>query len=202
MLSPSRIAIAATTALAGTAVVATAAATTGGKDRGNRATVELRDAAGKAVGVAKLQGAARGSTRVTVGVRGLKPGFHGFHVHEMGKCAAPSQDAEGKTGAFLSAGGHFKEGDQTHGAHKGDMPALFVTDDGRARVTFITDAFSVSDLRDADGSAVMVHAGPDNAGNIPPRYSSGGQPGPDADTKKTGDSGDRVACGIVGSKRG
>jgi superoxide dismutase, Cu-Zn family len=48
---------------------------------------------------------------------------------------------------------------------------------------------------DDEGTAVMVHAGPDNFANIPERYAPNG---PDADTLKTGDSGDRIACGVVG----
>ena len=50
----------------------------------------------------------------------------------------------------------------------------------------------LAQLRDADGSALIVHAGPDNFANIPPRYGT-----PDADTLATGDSGARAACGVV-----
>jgi Cu-Zn family superoxide dismutase len=52
---------------------------------------------------------------------------------------------------------------------------------------------------DADGSAVIVHAGPDNYGNIPVRYTSAGaaSPGPDGATVATGDAGARIACGVV-----
>jgi Cu-Zn family superoxide dismutase len=54
------------------------------------------------------------------------------------------------------------------------------------------------DLFDLDGSAVIVHADSDNYANIPDRYrSSNGQPGPDAETLEAGDSGSRVACGVV-----
>jgi Cu-Zn family superoxide dismutase len=77
------------------------------------------------------------------------------------------------------------------------MPSLLVTETGRAFSQFVTDRFTLADLRDADGSAVMVHAGPDNFANIPERYSSGGIPGPDATTLATGDAGARVACGVI-----
>jgi Cu/Zn superoxide dismutase len=55
-----------------------------------------------------------------------------------------------------------------------------------------TDRFTIADLRDVDGSAVMVHSGPDNFANIPARYG-----GPDQETLNTGDSGSRIACGVV-----
>jgi len=48
----------------------------------------------------------------------------------------------------------------------------------------------------------MIHADRDNAGNIPDRYATdSGEPGPDEDTLATGDSGDRVACGLARSRR-
>ena len=50
------------------------------------------------------------------------------------------------------------------------MPSLLVNADGTASAAFETDRFTIRQLRDADGSAVMVHAGPDNFANIPPRY--------------------------------
>jgi Cu-Zn family superoxide dismutase len=57
----------------------------------------------------------------------------------------------------------------------------------------------VRELLAGDGSAVIVHALPDNYANIPTRYRSAqtGAPGPDADTLKAGDSGGRVVCGVV-----
>jgi Cu-Zn family superoxide dismutase len=57
----------------------------------------------------------------------------------------------------------------------------------------------VRQLLDRDGSSVVIHALPDNKANIPPRYrQAGGAPGPDAETRKAGDSGRRVACGVIG----
>ncbi|RYP82213.1 superoxide dismutase family protein [Nocardioides guangzhouensis] len=125
-------------------------------------------------------------------VRGLTPGFHGFHIHEVGVC-----DAKAPAGPFATAGGHYQGGHANHGDHAGDLPSLLVTDEGRASTQFVTDRFTLADLRDADGSAVMVHGGRDNFANIPPRYLSGGVPGPDMATLMTGDAGARAACGVI-----
>jgi len=83
------------------------------------------------------------------------------------------------------------------------MPPLFVTADGEAQLSFVTDSFRIGELVAGDGSAVMIHAGRDNLANIPGRYhshvpdASSTTFGPDAETLKTGDSGSRVACGAV-----
>lgn len=118
-------------------------------------------------------------------VRGVEPGFHGFHVHSVGKCEGP---------AFTSAGGHLADEGTSHPAHKGDMPSLLVDAEGNAVLITTTDRFSIADLRDDDGAAVIVHAGADNYANIPTdRY----DPDPDEATLSTGDAGGRFACGVV-----
>lgn len=124
--------------------------------------------------------------------KSLTPGFHGFHIHTIGLC-----DPAASAGPFTTAGGHFTGGATAHGDHAGDMPPLLVTQDGRAFTQFITDRFTLADLLDADGSAVMVHDGRDNFANIPTRYVSGGVAGPDPDTLATGDAGTRAACGVI-----
>ena len=153
--------------------------------------VRLHGADGSTVGKVWLR-QKRGHVVVTGIARGLTPGFHGFHLHAVGLC-----EADAPAGPFTTAGGHFTGGLPNHGAHAGDMPSLLVTADGHAYSSFATDRFVLADLRDTDGSAVMVHAGPDNFANIPERYSAGGAPGPDATTLATGDSGARAACGVI-----
>ncbi|MGH9165520.1 MAG: superoxide dismutase family protein, partial [Acidimicrobiales bacterium] len=71
--------------------------------------------------------------------------------------------------------------------------------DGQAQATFRTDNFTLAQLLDRDGSAVVVHAGPDNQANIPARYlqTPGDAAGPDAATLSTGDSGGRQRCGLT-----
>lgn len=127
---------------------------------------------------------------VAAKVRGLTPGFHGFHVHERGLCEPPD---------FTSAGGHYNPMGAGHGDHDADFPSLLAKEDGTAELGFSTDRFTVAELRDADGSAVMVHAGRDNFANIPERYRSTTENvfGPDSATLATGDSGARVGCGVV-----
>ena len=149
---------------------ATAVEAVAGDESGNpkAASAELHDAQGNSLGTVRFL--PRGDGKVVVRAEaGLIPqGFHGFHVHSIGICEAP----------FTSAGGHFNSGGATHGSHAGDMPSLRVDGDGNAYLEFETDAFTVDDLLDEDGSAVIVHAGPDNFANIPARYTSGGVPGP------------------------
>jgi Cu-Zn family superoxide dismutase len=155
----------------------------------NIVKVDVHNANGALVGKVRL---AKQGQKVIVNadITGLTPGFHGFHVHAVGECVPP----------FTSAGGHFNPAGVGHGQHAGDMPPLFVTADGVARAEFATDSFAIAQLFDADGSAIIVHALPDNLAHIPTRYQSTteGVLGPDSATLATGDAGARVACGVVG----
>lgn len=137
-----------------------------------------------------------GGVNVELHARWVKPGFHGFHIHTIGKCdklsAAP--DDPSNTGAFLSAGGHWKmDPDSEHPNHTGDLPTIYAGEDTKVKAEFWTDRFTVADMFDEDGSAVMIHQGVDNHSNIPERYAP---EGPDSDTLATGDAGSRAACGV------
>lgn len=161
---------------------------------------------GELIGVARLadpQGTARGTLQaydldgrveVEVTASGLEPGVKGLHLHAVGACEADSPDPKdpAKKGDFLSAGGHL--GDGAHPEHAGDLPSLVVARDGSATLTAVSDRVTPDQLLDGDGTAVVVHGGPDNFANIPTRYASSG---PDAETTKAGDSGPRVACGVL-----
>ena len=141
----------------------------------------LRNASGQPVGEAKLT-QEDGSVLIRVVVHDLAPGFHGFHVHGVAICEAP----------FTSAGPHFNPSAASHPNHAADMPVLLVNADGTGEARFKTDRFQIADLFDVDGSALIIHANPDNYANIPTaRY----DPDPDAATLATGDTGARVACG-------
>ena len=115
--------------------------------------------------------------RVVADVSGLTPGGHGFHVHEKGDCS--SDDA-------TSAGGHFNPTGKPHGDpsaadhHAGDMPMLVADASGNARLEIDVDPATVGGANDVVGKGVIVHKDPD-----------------DFKTQPTGNSGARVACGVI-----
>ncbi|MCU0497774.1 MAG: superoxide dismutase family protein [Anaerolineae bacterium] len=113
-------------------------------------------------------------------------GFLGFHIHAVGDCG------DNGTGPFTAAGPHLNLTDSPHPDHAGDLPPLLVNRDGTAYFSVETDRFTLADLFDADGSAVIIHANADNFANIPERYG-----GPDEETLKAGDSGERIVCGVI-----
>jgi superoxide dismutase, Cu-Zn family len=172
----------------GAATVAFAGSRGDGDRRGHHgkqrvASATLKNADGDRIGKVWFEQHRRGGdVTVFARVHDLPPGFHGFHIHTTGKCEPPT---------FTSAGGHFNPTDSDHPGHAGDLPTLLVNEDGTGMLAAATDRFSLRDLRDDDGSAVMVHELPDNYANIPDRY----DPPPDEETRTTGDAGSRLACG-------
>jgi Cu-Zn family superoxide dismutase len=140
------------------------------------ARARLLDATGKQVGNATLE-PTDGGTKVTLIVTGFKPGKHGFHIHAVGKCEAPD---------FKSAGPHFNPTGKKHGlespqgAHAGDLPNLNVADDGAGSATNVAKGVKLDALFAGDGTALVIHADPD-----------------DGKTDPAGNSGARVACGVI-----
>jgi Cu-Zn family superoxide dismutase len=175
------------------------------------AVAEVRIANGSSVGKVRFNTTDEGKVLVRVSVRDLAPGFHGFHVHSTGVCNPTAMDTSGATVPFFTAGGHYNPASSpSHGAHAGDMPPLLVNADGTAVTRFETDRFSLASLLSGDGSAVILHAGPDNLAHIPGTTATGAERyhshsetatgyllGPDTATKATGDAGPRSGCGIV-----
>lgn len=147
----------------------------------------LKDGSGRDIATVELRKSPRSAVKVLVTGRNLPPGFHGFHVHAVGSCDATT------AAPFTSAGGHLNPGSHDHAEHAGDMPVLYVLADGTASLGFLTDRYSVAELFDGDGSALIVHALPDNYANIPSRYAAA----PDAMTLATGDAGGRLACAVM-----
>lgn len=130
----------------------------------------------------------------------LAPGFHGLHIHSVGKCEPASvAPTGGAPGDFNSAGGHFQVAGKTGHPASGDLASLQVRADGSASLVTTTDAFTAADLQAGAKTAIIVHEKADNFANIPPeRYQQvNGTPGPDETTMATGDAGKRVACGVI-----
>ena len=146
------------------------------------ATANLTTASGAAAGTVRLRQAAGGLVTVDVNAIGLTPGAHGIHFHEVGLCDG--------AGAFATAGAHYNPLNREHGLerpagpHAGDAPNLVAGTNGTATLSFTTDRVTLTSggtsLLDANGSAVVVHAAPDDQVSQP-----------------SGNSGARVACGIV-----
>lgn len=116
-------------------------------------------------------------------ITGLVPGQeHGFHVHEKGDCSS---------GDGMSAGGHLNPTAKPHGPqqaahHAGDLPALKADGAGTATVRMKVEGSVLgSGAGDLAGKALVVHASPD-----------------DYATQPTGNSGARIACGVVSSSAG
>ena len=130
----------------------------------------------------------------------LAPGFHGMHIHSVGRCEANSVAPTGGAPAnFNSAGGHFQVPGHSGHPASGDLSSLQVREDGSAMVMTTTDAFTAEQLLEGAGTAIIIHEKADNFGNIPPeRYQQvNGDPPPDQTTLATGDAGARVACGVI-----
>jgi superoxide dismutase, Cu-Zn family len=161
---------------------------------GEALTAELKLADGTAVATADFE-FADGVATVTVQTTApgkLTPGFHGLHIHSVGKCE----------GDFTSAGAHLQvPGHTTHPA-SGDLSSLQVRSDGSGKVVTTTDAFTAEQLLSGTQTAIIIHEKADNFANIPAeRYQQvNGTPGPDETTMATGDAGKRVACGVIAAQ--
>jgi Cu-Zn family superoxide dismutase len=122
---------------------------------------------------------------ITIDVTGLKPGPHGVHLHAVGKCEAPG---------FTTAGGHFDPGpasnpdaDVNHPFHMGDLPNLVADAKGHAMMKVTTTRVTLGpgpvSVFDEDGTAIIIHANPDE--------------GTPAESKAGKSGGPRAACGVL-----
>ncbi|MBS4193273.1 superoxide dismutase family protein [Bacillus sp. FJAT-49705] len=155
-----------------------------------QAKAELKDVENKTIGTVSFF-EHDGHVQIAANIEGLEPGHHGFHVHEKGVCEPDAEE-----GPFTTAGGHFNPDEKMHSEHAGDMPSLYVNEDGRAAYSATFDLLTIDQLKEKE-LAVIVHSNPDNFGNIPDRYQTEGKTGPDETTMKAGDAGDRQACGVI-----
>lgn len=175
-----------------------------GQAAGETLTAELKLADGTPVATADIQfsGGYATITVETLTPGELTPGFHGMHIHQVGKCEANSvAPTGGAPGNFNSAGAHFQVPGHSGHPASGDLSSLQVREDGSAKSVTTTDAFTAEELTTGAGTAIIIHEKADNFANIPPeRYQQvNGDPPPDAATLATGDAGARVACGVIGT---
>ena len=126
----------------------------------------------------KQQG--EGPTLIVGKVTGLEPGEHGFHVHEFGDLSKGCE----------SAGGHYNPDGTEHGnleqGHVGDLGNVTANEDGIANISIIAERITLMGERSIVGRAVVIHSKQDDLGK-----------GGDDESLKTGNAGDRLACGVI-----
>ena len=171
---------------------------------GEKLTAQLKLANGTTVATADFDftGGYATLTVKTTTPGQLTPGFHGLHIHAVGKCEANSvSPTGGPPGDFDSAGAHFQVPGHTGHPASGDLTSLQVREDGTAELVTTTDAFTAEELTAGAKTSIIIHEKADNFANIPPeRYQqTNGAPPPDQTTLATGDAGKRVACGVIGT---
>ena len=136
----------------------------------------LVDSEGNEIGNVSVSATASGHALVLINAEGLPEGIHGVHLHLVGACEGPG---------FQSAGEHISGGDEhgvmtDTGPHPGDLPNAHIGEDGVLDLETFAIGLSMDMVFDEDGSALIVHANPDD-------YTT--QPG--------GNSGDRIACAVI-----
>ena len=146
----------------------------------SNASAILKNVNGTEVGSAQFTENGNGPVHINVHVKGISPGEHGIHIHEAGNCSPP----------FASAGGHYNPLGKHHGLknpngpHAGDLPNLVVNKNGEGYLNTTTDRITLTPgpttLFTKNGTSLVIHAGPD-----------------DQMTDPAGNSGDRIACGVI-----
>ena len=141
------------------------------------ATAKLNPTEGNEVTGTVTFTATSGGIRIVADITGLTPGRHGFHIHEKGDCGGKGAE---------NAGGHFNPTNQRHGSpdnfarHVGDLGNVHANEHGHARYERIDSAITFEGANNIIGRSIVVHAGED-----------------DFHTQPTGNSGARVACGVI-----
>lgn len=152
----------------------------GGHTVGEPVNVVVYDAQGDRVALAQLTQTDTG-VRIVLGARRLSAGRHGLHIHAVGKCEGPD---------FMSAGPHFNPAGKQHGtlnpagSHAGDLPNILVDLNGDAELDVTLKNLRLYDgpnpLVSESGTSLVIHAEPD-----------------DEMTDPSGNSGARIACGVI-----
>ncbi len=147
-------------------------------DTPSKAIAVLGAASGSSVAGTVTFTASGDGVKVVADITGLKPGKHGFHIHEFGDCSA--KDA-------TSAGGHYNPTKHDHAGpeaaqrHMGDLGNIEADASGKAHLEMTDKTLKLSGENSIIGYGVIVHEKAD-----------------DLKTQPTGDAGGRVACGVVG----
>lgn len=167
--------------LAATTAYAAAPATPAAAAHVPDASARLIGTDGKPMGVVLFHQTPKG-VQVDINASHLIAGVHAIHIHAVGKCD--------QAGGFKTAGAHFDAGGHQHGKldpkgpHSGDMENQTANKMGYLRASFLVTGVTLgagpTSLFDADGSAIVIHAGAD-----------------DYKSQPAGNSGDRVACGVI-----
>ena len=147
--------------------------------------VTIHTADGKDAGTVTLRPGKSGAVNVKVDVKNLPPGQHGIHIHQYAKCDPPD---------FKTAGPHFNPENKQHGAlnpmghHAGDLPQNVTIGEGHVgHATFKIDYLSLdpaspNSIIANGGTSIVVHEKLD-----------------DMKTDPSGNSGNRIACGVITS---
>jgi len=113
-------------------------------------------------------------------INGLQPGKHGFHIHEYGDLSKGCE----------SAGAHYNPDGVDHGdleqGHVGDLGNIEANDQGIANFSIVSKRVDLTGDRSIVGRAAVVHTDEDDLGQ-----------GGDEESLKTGNAGDRLACGVI-----
>ena len=121
-----------------------------------------------------------GPTVITGEITGVKPGEHGFHIHEFGDLS----------GGCDTAGAHYNPDNVDHGdleeGHVGDLGNVTANDDGVVTLNISANRVDLSGDRSVVGRSIIIHSDRDDLGL-----------GGDAESIKTGNSGERLACGVI-----
>lgn len=141
----------------------------------------MTDGSGSEVGKIKVTEENKG-VKISLNLKGLKPGTYAMHIHGVGKCEGPK---------FESAGDHFNPSKKMHGKlnpkgpHAGDLPNIVVPANGQVKQDIMLSGMSMkmestNTLATPEGTSLVIHEKPD-----------------DMKTDPSGNSGDRLFCAVL-----
>lgn len=144
--------------------------------------VHLKNSDGQDAGTAKFKQLKDGRLEIKLSLKNIYFGEHAVHIHEHPVCDAPD---------FKGAGAHFNPSGREHGLenpkghHNGDLPNISIGEDHMGEATFKVNYLSLdpsasNSILANGGTAIVVHLHAD-----------------DMKTDPSGESGNRIACGVI-----